>query len=66
MQILCNGQQRDLEENASLAAMLGELNLDPNTVVAEVNKKIIERDQYEDLRLKDGDQVELIRFVGGG
>ena len=66
MHIICNGQQRDLEEDASLATVLDMLDLDPNTVVAEVNKKIIERDQYEDLRLKDGDQVELIRFVGGG
>ncbi|HEB50255.1 MAG TPA: sulfur carrier protein ThiS [Desulfobulbus sp.] len=66
MQIICNGQQRELEEETSLAAMLAMLELDPNTVVAEVNKKIIERDQYEDLRLRDGDRVELIRFVGGG
>ncbi len=66
MRIICNGQPRDLDEATSLAAMLAMLELDPNTVVAEVNKKIIERDQYEDLRLRDGDRIELIRFVGGG
>ncbi len=66
MQIICNGQRRDLAEDTTLAAMLAMLDLDPNTVVAEVNRKIIERDQYEDLRLRDGDRIELIRFVGGG
>ncbi len=50
----------------SLASMLDSLNLPADSVVAEINMKIIDRDQYETTRLSDGDQVELIRFVGGG
>lgn len=66
MQISCNGQQREVEADMSLASMLDSLSLPADSVVAEINMKIIDRDQYETTRLSDGDQVELIRFVGGG
>jgi sulfur carrier protein len=66
MQISCNGQQREVEADMSLASMLDRLNLPADSVVAEINMKIIDRDQYETTRLQEGDQVELIRFVGGG
>jgi sulfur carrier protein len=49
-----------------LRALLDELQLEAGSVVAEINNSIIQPDQYSRLTLKDGDQVELIRFVGGG
>ena len=66
MQILCNSQPREIDEQSDLARLLAELNLPADSVVAEINKKIIDRDQYAATRLAEGDQVELIRFVGGG
>ncbi len=66
MNILCNGRQQELSDNTSLLDLLRELRLPPDTVVAEVNRRIIEPDQYGELQLQDGDRVELIRFVGGG
>ena len=66
MQIICNGQQREIKKGESLSSLLVSLDLPADSVVAEINKQIIDRDQYETIRLSDGDQVELIRFVGGG
>ncbi len=66
MQIFCNGQLREINEQCTLALLLSELDLPADSVVAEINKKIIDRDQYTAMRLHEGDQVELIRFVGGG
>ncbi len=66
MQILCNGQQREISGDDSLSALLDSLALPADSVVAEINTIIIDRDQYETTLLVDGDQVELIRFVGGG
>ncbi len=66
MQILCNGQQREIPGSTSLSALLDILVLPADSVVAEINTLIIDRDQYEITLLADGDQVELIRFVGGG
>lgn len=66
VQILCNGRQQDIDQGTTLADLLADLELPADSVVAEINQKIIDRDQYETLKLTQGDQVELIRFVGGG
>jgi sulfur carrier protein len=66
MQIFCNGQQREIPGSTSLSTLLDSLDLPADSVVAEINTIIINRDQYETTLLADGDQVELIRFVGGG
>jgi len=66
VQIICNGRQQVIDQGTTLADLLADLQLPADSVVAEINKKIIDRDQYETLKLSQGDQVELIRFVGGG
>ncbi len=67
MQITCNGKQQPIDnDTTTLLELLQALKLAPDTVVAEINNTIIDRDQYATLCLTDGDQVELIRFVGGG
>jgi len=66
MQIRCNGRQQNIDKGTTIDRLLADLELPADSVVAEINKKIIDRDQYETLTLSEGDQVELIRFVGGG
>jgi sulfur carrier protein len=66
MQITCNGEQLSIDDAATLLDLLLKFKLAPDTVVAEINRTIIARDQYESTRLAQGDLVELIRFVGGG
>jgi len=66
MKIFCNGQTREIASGTTLQALLDELNLELDSVVAEINKQIIDRDQYDQTILAEQDQVELIRFVGGG
>ncbi|GBE12031.1 bifunctional sulfur carrier protein/thiazole synthase protein [bacterium BMS3Bbin14] len=66
MQIILNGQQKNLDHNITLSTLLDSLNLQPDTMVAEINGRIIKPGSYPQLELKDGDKVELIRFVGGG
>ena len=64
--ILCNGNEHPIPKDMLLGALLDKLQLEAGSVVAEINNTIIQPDQYTRLKLKDGDQVELIRFVGGG
>jgi len=42
------------------------LNLDPRTVVVELNRQIVRRPALGATALEDGDSVELVHFVGGG
>jgi sulfur carrier protein len=66
MNITCNGEQKTVDNDISLNDLVLSLELNPQSLVAEVNGKIIEQPQFSDKKLQDGDRIELIRFVGGG
>jgi thiamine biosynthesis protein ThiS len=64
--ITLNGEPRRLPAPASVADLLQHLQLDPRTVVVEVNRHIVRRAQLAATDLAEGDTVELVHFVGGG
>jgi len=64
--IIVNGEERAIASDASLLDLLGDLELDPRTVVVELNREIVRRPALADTRLQSGDRVELVHFVGGG
>lgn len=66
MRLSVNGQTRQIAPGSSLLDLLAALELDPRTVVVELNREIVRRPQLESTRLQDGDMVELVHFVGGG
>ena len=66
MKIVCNGSEKEIQEDTILVDLLKSLNLNPDTVVVECDGEIIARKNYESHLLTDGAKLELIRFVGGG
>lgn len=50
----------------TLAALLEHLNINKATVAAEINGNIIERINFDGTKLRSGQNIELVRFVGGG
>lgn len=64
--ITVNGDERNVDAGSSLDDLLRALDLDPRMVVVEHNRSIIRRPQLHATSLADGDQVELVHFVGGG
>ncbi len=66
MNITLNGQEKTLDDTATLTELLRDLSLKPETVVIELNTEIIQPDAYTEQKLKEADSVEIIRFVGGG
>ena len=66
MKIVCNGSEKEIQEDTILVDFLKSLNLDPDTVVVECDGEIIARADYDSHLLKEGAKLELIRFVGGG
>ena len=64
-----NGVERNFpagEFPATLGELLGVLNVEPATIVAEVDGKIITRKDFEQTSIHEGQSIELVRFVGGG
>ncbi len=66
MNITVNGDSREIESGSSLHDLLRVLELDSRVVVVEHNRSIVRRAQLGDTPLANGDQVELVHFVGGG
>ncbi|MCK5226893.1 MAG: sulfur carrier protein ThiS [Desulfobulbaceae bacterium] len=66
MNILCNGEEREIAPGTSIGVLLKDLGLDPDSVVAECDSRILKREEYDTFVLDEGAALELIRFVGGG
>ena len=66
IQIQLNGDPCPLPLPITVQALLGVLSLDPRAVAVEVNKVVVRRTSYEDRVINDGDEVEIVAFVGGG
>ncbi len=66
MELQVNGERRQVPNGTTAAALLEQLGVQPGRVVVEVNVTVIKRDQLAATLLKDGDQVEIVQFVGGG
>ena len=66
MRIKLNGKDEEFNDGLSLAALLQKLEIRPETVAVELNLDIVSRDKRAESMLKDGDEVEIVKFVGGG
>ena len=66
MKITCNGETKDIDHGTTLVALIKNFDLNPDTVVVECDGRIVKRDEYDTLELKEGNVIELVRFVGGG
>ncbi|MGD9221912.1 MAG: sulfur carrier protein ThiS [Desulfobacteraceae bacterium] len=65
MNIIINGKKQDVSAR-SIADYVSNSRLDPKTLVVEHNGQVIVSDQWEEIRLREGDRLELLSFVGGG
>lgn len=67
MKILLNGNVKRLDQSlSSLGRLIAHLQLKPDQIVVEINKKIIPRNQYENTELKNDDEIEVVQMLGGG
>jgi len=64
--ITLNGKIHAVEQRMDILSLLETLKVPPASVVVERNRNILQRDMFDRVILKDGDELELIRFVGGG
>ena len=66
MRIVLNGEPHEVGGPLTLAALLAQLNVDPRRVAVEHNLNVVKRANYDSTRIEDGDQIEIVNFVGGG
>ena len=63
--VTINGKQEEAA-GMTILAYLQQEGYVPERVVVERNLDIIPRESLDNTFLKDGDSVEILRFVGGG
>lgn len=66
MQVIINGESRQIDENISLGQFLVELGVDTAQVAVERNGEIVAKSTYNKVMLAPSDKLELVRFIGGG
>ncbi len=64
--LMVNGKPRDLEDSIDLESYLTSFGVNLEHVAVGYNGEVIKKEQYADLRLRDGDVLEIVRPVGGG
>jgi thiamine biosynthesis protein ThiS len=66
LSIRVNGENRHMPGGITIAQMLNELGLDPHRVAVERNLEIVPRSTLAQVPVEDGDDYEIVHFVGGG
>lgn len=66
MNVVVNGESREVPDGLSVAALLAHLGLQMGRVAIERNLAILPRSQWDSTRVQPGDRYEIVHFVGGG
>ncbi len=61
-----NGESRTFNDGTSIIKLLDVLNIEQRRVAVAINGEVVPRTEHDTTALKDGDQVEIVRMVGGG
>lgn len=64
--IRVNGQEEVLEEKLTIEDYISQHGYRTNRIAVEKNGTIVPKRNYADTLLEDGDQIEIVSFVGGG
>jgi thiamine biosynthesis protein ThiS len=65
MKLRINGEERTFA-SGNLEALVSELGMKGDRVAVELNREIVPRVRWAETPLHDGDQLEIVHFVGGG
>jgi thiamine biosynthesis protein ThiS len=66
MKVTINGQNEELGDAISVAALLARRKIEPIRVAVEINEDVVPRRDFGETMIHDGDQIEIVTFVGGG
>ena len=66
MVITLNGDRFELPAPVTVGDLLRRLDIDPRRVAVEHNLAVLKRAAFDDTLVNEGDQIEVVNFVGGG
>jgi thiamine biosynthesis protein ThiS len=66
IEIFVNGEAQSAPEGVTVLQLLKKLQIDPERVAVELDRKIVKAQLWPDTILRQGSQLEIVQFVGGG
>ena len=66
IKITVNGKQMQIIPKFTLKRLITKLKMPLNKIAIELNKKIVDKNRISKIRLKKGDKIEIVHFIGGG
>jgi sulfur carrier protein len=66
LNITVNGEARAVPATLTLLELIHQLELDPQRVAVELNRRIVKRENWAAAVLNEGAALEIVQFVGGG
>jgi thiamine biosynthesis protein ThiS len=66
MRITLNGDPYDVAGPLTVSDLLAHLQIDPRRVAVELNLTVLKRGTFDATTVREGDEVEIVNFVGGG
>ncbi len=66
MQVLLNGTPHALDRALTVAELIASLDTGARRIAVERNGEIVPRSRHGEVRLADGDRIEIVVAVGGG
>ena len=64
--IMLNGEAKQVNSDYSVAQLLDELNLQNKRLAVEINQDLISRSQFSQHKFNKDDKVEIVQAIGGG
>ncbi len=66
MRLKINGEEKQIASVSTLVDLVEQLGMKVDRVAVELNREIVPRSNWGATTLKDGDELEIVHFVGGG
>lgn len=66
MLITLNGKQQVIDDGSTLTQLAFKFNLSPEKIIIERNKVLVPAETFDTTELEEGDELEVLQFVGGG
>ncbi len=66
MKITVNGKEHTFDSSMQATQLIEKLGVDIRTVAIAVNGEVVPKPTLAEVRVKDGDAIEIVRMVGGG
>jgi len=66
MRVSINGEAKEIPNEVNLSELLKNLSLPSERIAIELNKEVVRKRDWENVKVADADKIEIIHFVGGG